>query len=204
MEKVDFKKSLKHLYAPNSKDFQVVDVPTMNYLMIDGHGNPNTAQAYKDAVETLYPVAYKLKFMSKAAGRDYVVPPLSGLWWADDMSSFTDADKDAWHWTMMLMTPDWISAEMFSDVLESVKAAKNPPAINKLRLESLSEGRCVQIMHLGSYDEEAPILAQLHEQWLPENGYTEVGKHHEIYLKDPRKTSAANLKTVLRQPVKKV
>ena len=204
MEKVDFKKSLKHLYAPNSKDFQVVDVPTMNYLMIDGHGNPNTAQAYKDAVETLYPVAYKLKFMSKAAGRDYVVPPLSGLWWADDMSSFTDADKDAWHWTMMLMTPDWISAEMFSDVLGSVKAAKNPPAINKLRLESLSEGRCVQIMHLGSYDEEAPILAQLHEQWLPENGYTEVGKHHEIYLKDPRKTSAANLKTVLRQPVKKV
>ena len=120
------------------------------------------------------------------------------------MSSFTDADKDAWHWTMMLMTPDWISAEMFSDVLESVKAAKNPPAINKLRLESLSEGRCVQIMHLGSYDEEAPILAQLHEQWLPENGYTEVGKHHEIYLKDPRKTSAAKLKTVLRQPVKKV
>ena len=203
MEKVDFKKTLKHLYAPKTKDFQVVDVPVMNYLMIDGQGNPNTAQAYEDALGTLYPVAYKLKFMSKANAKDYVVPPLSGLWWADDMSSFTSGDKDAWKWTMMIMTPDWISAEIFAEALESVKA-KNLPALDKLRLEPLTEGTCVQIMHLGSYADEAPTLARLHNEWLPENGYTETGKHHEIYLSDPRKTPAHKLKTVLRQPVKKV
>jgi len=203
MKKIDFKKTFKHLYALKTTDFQVVDVPTMNYLMIDGHGNPNTAQAYKDALGTLYPVAYKLKFLSKANSKDYVVPPLSGLWWADDMNSFTRDDKDAWKWTMMIMTPDWISTEMFTEALESVKA-KNLPALDKLRLESLTEGTCVQIMHLGSYADEAPTLARLHEEWLPENGYTETGKHHEIYLSEPRKTPAHKLKTVLRQPIKEV
>ena len=203
MTKTDFKKSLKHLYAPSSKDFQVINVPAMNYLMVDGKGNPNTAQAYKDALETLYAVAYKLKFMSKAQQKDYVVPPLEGLWWADDMNSFITNNKDAWQWTMMIMTPDWITRDMLTEALRIVKTSKDPPALEKLRLETLTEGTSVQIMHIGSYADEAPTLARLHKHWMPENGYQPTGKHHEIYISDPRKTPAEKLKTVLRQPIKK-
>ncbi len=204
MEKVDFKKSLKHLYAPSTKDFDVVDVPVMNYLMIDGHGDPNTAQEYEDALETLYAVAYKLKFVSKASAKDYVVPPLEGLWWAEDYGSFTRGDKGTWDWTMMIMVPDWIDRDVFNKALESVKSTKDLPSLDKLRLELLAEGGCAQIMHVGSYDDEAPTLARLHNEWLPKNGYREAGKHHEIYISDPRKVPSHKLKTVLRQPVEKV
>lgn len=204
MCKVDFKKTLKHLYAPSTTDFEIVEVPVMNYLMIDGHGNPNTAQEYKDALEAIYPVAYKLKFASKAQNRDYVVPPLEGLWWAEDMTSFAQRRKDDWDWTLMIMTPDWITRHQYDEATDTVRSVKNPAAIDKLRFETLAEGKCVQIMHVGSYDDEAPTLARLHDQWLPEHGLTETGKHHEIYISDPRKTAPEKLKTVLRQPVKNV
>lgn len=204
MSKVDFKKEFKELYNP-PKDFVLVDVPEMKFLMVDGHGDPNTAQEYRDAVEALYAVAYKQKFISKKKVReDYVVPPLEGLWWAEDMDTFTVArDKSQWDWTMMILTPDWITAEIFEDALQQVRKGKNPAMLDNIRLESYHEGLSVQIMHIGSYDDEGPTLARMHNEFIPENGYVMVGKHHEIYLSDPRRVAPEKLKTVLRQPVRK-
>jgi len=217
MTKIDFKKELKQLYRPSAKEFQVVEVPPMQFLMIDGQGDPNTAQEYQDAIETLYAMAYKLKFMSKKTlEKDYVVPPLEGLWGSPEMifsltditdegawiDKFKASDRDSWQWTMMIMQPDWVTAEMFLEAREQVRQGKNPVALDKIRLESYQEDLCVQILHIGPYAEEGPILAELHTRYLPENGFSEAGKHHEIYLSDPRKTAPEKLKTVLRQPVK--
>jgi hypothetical protein len=206
MTKIDFKKELKHLYRPSVKKFVVVDVPPMQYLMIDGHGDPNTAQEYQDALAALFPVAWQLKFMSKRElGKDYVVLPLEGLWWAEDMESFTSMrDKSQWDWTMMIMQPEWITREMFETVATQVEMEKGLPAISKLRLETYHEGLSVQIMHIGSYDDEGPTLDEMHHKFVPENGYEMVGKHHEIYLSDFRKVAPEKLKTVLRQPVRSV
>ena len=206
MAKTDYKKELKHLYQPARGSFSVVDVPPMSFLMADGHGDPNTAPAYKDAVEALYAVAYKVKFASKKElGRDYVVPPLEGLWWAEDMALFsTRRDKSTWDWTMMIMQPDWVTQDMVDDAVRQVSRSKDLPALDRLRLEAYHEGLAVQIMHVGSYDEEGPTIARMHEQYIPEHGYAPAGKHHEIYLSDPRRTAPEKLKTVLRQPVREV
>ena len=206
MSKIDFKKELKNLYRPSKKDFQVVDVPAMQFLMVDGHGDPNVAQEYQDALEALYPVAYKIKFISKKElERDYVVPPLEGLWWADDMDTFSiNRDKSAWDWTMMIMQPEWITGEMFDAARAVVDKQKDLPSLSKLRLESYHEGLSVQIMHIGSYDDEGPALSKMHTEFLPQNGLDMRGKHHEIYLSDPRKTAPDKLKTVLRQPVSRI
>jgi hypothetical protein len=204
MPKIDFKRELKHLYRPSAKEFVVVDVPPMKSLMIDGHGDPNTAQEYQDAVEALYAMSYKLKFMSKKElGKDYVVPPLEGLWWAEDMETFTTArDKSAWDWTMMIMQPEWITQEMVEEAVKQVEK-KDLPALSKLCLETYHEGLSVQILHIGSYDDEGPTIARMHA-FIDENGYEPAGKHHEIYLSDPRKVAPGKLKTVLRQPVRKI
>lgn len=200
--KIDFKKSLDSYQAKHG-EFRILDIPALNYLMIDGHGDPNSAQEYTDALESLYPVAYTLKFASKKEiGKDYVVPPLEGLWWAKDMKSFTDArDKSQWDWTMMIMTPEWITSEMFEAAVEKVRAKSNPASLGKIRLETLAEGMCVQTLHIGSYDDETPVLAELHHEFIPNNGFAMVKKHHEIYLGDPRKVAPEKLRTILRQPV---
>jgi hypothetical protein len=205
MGKTDFRKELKNLYTPSANEFSVVDVPPMRYLMVDGSGNPNTAQAYKDAVEVLYAVSYTLKFMSKIElCKDYVVPPLEGLWWADDLSAFMQGRKDEWHWIAMLMQPEWIPSAMIARSIEKASIKKTLPAQGLLREEILTEGISVQIMHVGTYAEEAPVLARMHNEYMPQNKLTFNGKHHEIYLSDPRKTSSNKLKTVLRQPVKRL
>ena len=206
MTKIDFKKEWKHLYSPPKTKFTIVDAPKMQFLMVDGHGDPNTAQEYQDAIEALYGVAYKMKFISKKTlQKDYVVPPLEGLWWAEDMVIFSTArDKSQWDWTMMIMAPDWITADIFANAAEQVRTAKNPVALDKVRLEHYHEGLSVQIMHIGSFDDEGPVLAEMHSEFIPDKGYFENGKHHEIYLSDFRKVSPEKLKTVLRQPVRKV
>jgi len=203
MSKIDFKKEHKDFYAPPKK-FVVVDIPEMQFLMVDGHGDPNTAQEYQDALEALYGVAYKLKFHSKKElEKDYVVPPLEGLWWAEDMDSFSiNRDKSQWDWTMMIMTPDWITTEMFDLAVEQVRKAKSPVSLDKVRLEKYHEGLSVQIMHHGPFDDEGPTLEKLHSEFIPDNGYVENGKHHEIYLSDFRRTAPEKLRTVLRQPVR--
>jgi hypothetical protein len=201
---LDFKRQLKHLYQPSAKEFVVVDVPPMQFLMIDGHGDPNTAQEYQDALEALYAVAYTLKFTSKKVlEMDYVVPPPEGLWWAEDMDVFTaSSDKGTWDWTMMIMQPEWVTQEMFEEAVAQVGKKKNPPALPRLRLEMYDEGLAVQIMHIGSYDAEGPTIARMHA-FIAEYGYEPAGKHHEIYLSDPRRTATEKMKTVLRQPMRK-
>ncbi|AKT42770.1 GyrI-like domain-containing protein [Chondromyces crocatus] len=199
---IDFKKTAD-AYQGKRGEFRFVEVPDMRYLMLDGHGDPNTSEAFRGAVETLYPVAYKVKFASKQKlGRDYVVPPLEGLWWAEDMATFTSArDKSQWSWTLMLMVPSWVHPEMVDIAIEQVRAKDQALRLDDLRLELLSEGRCVQTLHVGSFEDEGPVLAHLHEVFIPEQGLSRVGKHHEIYLSDFRKVAPEKQRTLLRQPV---
>lgn len=202
MPKIDLKKELKHLFQPSAKEAALVDVPEMNFLMIDGAGDPNTSQEYQDAIEALYAVAYTLKFMVKKRDPevDYVVPPLEGLWWAGEMDAFSMEDKDAWKWTAMIMQPEAVTQELVDEALQEVAQKKDPPALPKVRFESYPEGLSVQIMHIGPYSEEAPTIQKLHA-FAEEKGYQLRGKHHEIYLSDPRRTAPDRLKTVIRQPV---
>ncbi|NUS72104.1 MAG: hypothetical protein HOQ05_01725 [Corynebacteriales bacterium] len=201
-EKIDFKKQLD-CYQAKRNAFRVIEVPTLQYLMVDGHGDPNTSQEFADAAAALYPIAYKLKFASKKElGRDYVVMPLEGLWWSDNMDTFTSArDKSQWNWTLMIMLPDWIDAQMFDATVEKVAAADKPASLDKVRLQTLDEGTCVQTLHVGSYDDEAAILEQMHHQFIPAQNARMTGKHHEIYLSDFRKTAPEKLRTILRQPI---
>ncbi|MFC4223468.1 GyrI-like domain-containing protein [Lysinibacter cavernae] len=201
--KIDLKKELKRYFSAPAKDFELVELGPVAYLMIDGEGNPNTAPAYISAVEALYAASFTIKFASKKLlGRDYVVAPLEGLWTADDPASFTKGAKDDWRWTMMIMQPDWITADLAAEGIAAAKAKKKLDALDQLRFETLTEGLCAQILHTGSYDDEAPTLDRLHNEFMPANGLTFNGLHHEVYLGDPRKVAPEKLKTVLRQPVR--
>jgi len=205
MTKIDFKKTLE-AYRARKGHFELVEVPELNYLMIDGRGDPNTSPEFISAVEALFPLAYGLKFASKRDhDRDYAVMPLEGLWWADDHASFTSSrDKSQWHWTLMIMQPDWIDAAMFADAAARA-SAKNPAArVDEVRLEKLHEGLCAQTLHVGAYDDEAPVLAQMHDEFIPENNMRLAGTHHEIYFSDPRKGDPAKRRTLLRQPVQRL
>jgi hypothetical protein len=201
MAKINFRKTLKHLYAPSRSTFSVVDVPEMQFLMVDGQGDPNTSEDYQAAVEALYAVAYGVKFALKAdpATEDYTVPPLEGLWWTPDMAEFILTDKAAWHWTMMIMQPDWATQLAVDDA--KLKAARKKPlqALDLVRLAAYHEGPAAQILYVGAYDDEAPTIAALHT-FIHEEGYLLKGKHHEVYLSDPRRTSPERLRTVIRQP----
>lgn len=205
MSKIDFKSEYKSLYSAPRGDFTLVEVPPLSYLMVDGEGDPNTAPAYAEAVEALYSLSYTLKFMSKRAfGRDYVVGPLEGLWWSRDIADFTARRKDKWLWTMMILQPDWIEPAHLAAARAEVLMKKGSPGIERVRLERLEEGLCAQILHVGPYDAEGPVLKRLHEEWLPAHGLAETGHHHEIYLGDPRKVAAEKLRTILRQPVRRI
>lgn len=200
--KVDFKRRIQS-YKAVSGAFTQVRVPDLQFLMLDGHGDPNSSQVYKDALATLYPVAYKLKFFSKLElGRDYSVMPLEGLWWADDMESFTSSrDKSKWDWTMMIMAPDWITQEHVDAARTAVAAKGEAPALEQLKLATLKEGLSVQTLHIGPYDAEGPVLEKMHHGYIPEHSLRMTGRHHEIYLSDARRTPPEKLKTILRQPV---
>lgn len=200
MKKIDYKKDLKDLYNPSSKIVLLVDVPEMNFLMVDGKGDPNHSQEYAEAVEVLFQVSYALKFMVKKGtlSIDYGVMPLEGLWWAEDMSAFTAGDKSDWLWTMMIMQPEFVTKEMVEKAIQDVKKKKNPAAISKLRFEAYAEGKSAQIMHIGPFSDEGPTVEKVH-QFIDAIGKRR-GKHHEIYLTDIRKADPARWKTVIRQP----
>ncbi len=201
---IDFKKTFKGFYSAKTDQFTVVKLPSMNYLMVDGAGDPNTSPEYVEAIEALYSVSYALKFYSKnELAKDYVVPPLEGLWWADDMNTFITREKNAWQYTMMIMVPDWLTKAEVASAIDMVSSKKPGIHVERLRLAKLAEGLCVQTLHIGPYDDEGPVLAKLHSEWMPANGYEPTLKHHEIYLGDPRKTAPAKLKTILRQPIRK-
>ncbi|MFE2655458.1 GyrI-like domain-containing protein [Brevibacterium sp. NPDC059310] len=204
MDKIDLKKTLPS-YRARHGEFDVIEVPPRAYLMINGHGDPNTSPEFTSAVESLYPLAYALKFLSKRElGRDYVVPPLEGLWWAADMSAFTTArDKSAWDFTLMLLVPDWLDRAQVEEVAEAVERKSAPPRLRDVRFETLDEGTCVQTLHIGPFDAEAEVLARLHDEVIPDAGLTMTGRHHEIYLSDFRRTAPERLRTILRQPVRR-
>ncbi|MFC5928653.1 hypothetical protein D6T64_21795 [Cryobacterium melibiosiphilum] len=200
--KVDFKKQIATYTAPKGR-FEVVSVPATRFLMLDGHGDPNTSQAWADALTTIYPMAYALKFLSKnELGRDYTVMPLEALWWSEDMDSFTAArDKSRWDWTAMIMVPDWFSGEHIEAMRRAVEKKGGAPALNALRVDTLDEGLVVQTLHIGAYDDEGPVLEAMHNDFIPSQSLRMTGKHHEIYLSDARRTAPEKLRTILRQPV---
>ena len=200
MKKIDFKKELKHLYQPSAKAVVLVEVPPMKFLMIDGQGDPNTSSSYQEAVEALFSVAYAIKFkVKKTLAIDYGVPPLEGLWWADDMAKFSLDDKSAWKWTMMIMQPQFVSEALVRDTIAEVKKKKDLPALALLRFAPLHEGKCAQILHVGPFSAEGPTIARVHA-FIASLGKLS-GKHHEIYLSDIRKADPSKWKTVIRQPL---
>ncbi len=201
MKKLDLKKDLKHLYLPSAKEVTVVDVPAMYALMIDGAGDPNQSKAYTDAVEVLFAVSYTLKFMVKKGplAVDYGVMPLEGLWWADDMAKFSAADKSNWKWTMMIMQPEFVTAEMAKTAVAEAAAKKGLKAAGALRFENICEGKCAQMLHIGPFTTEGPTISKIHA-FIDAHGKLR-GKHHEIYLSDIRKADPAKWKTVIRQPM---
>lgn len=202
MQKIDLKKQLKHLYNPSLKQKTAVDVPKMNFLMIDGQGDPNTSEAYQNAVEALFAVSYALKFMIKKSeiAVDYTVMPLEGLWWVDDMTQFSLVDKDAWKWTSMIMQPEYMTEELFKEARIQIEKKKGLAALSEIRFEAFHEGQAAQIMYIGPYaEEEAPTIEKIHN-FIKEQGNNLRGRHHEIYLSDPRRTAPEKLKTIIRQP----
>ena len=202
MSKIDYKKELKHLYRPSAKKVEAVDVPRMNFLMIDGKGDPSTSQDFKDAIGVLYPLSYTLKFMIKKGeiGVDYGVLPLEGLWWADDMSSFVDDRREHWQWTLMIMQPELVTEQMVQEANAQVLKKKNPVSLPLVRFESFEEGKVAQILHVGPFSEEGPSVEKVHA-FIEESGSHRRGKHHEIYLSDIRRAAADNWKTIIRQPM---
>jgi hypothetical protein len=200
--KLDVKRTVDG-YQARRGVFRIVDLPDARYLMVDGSGDPNTSPEYASALETLYPTAYTVKSATRSElGTDFVVPPLEGLWWADDMDAFTRSrDKSRWSWTMMILVPDVVPSELVDAAIAAVRAKKRPPRIDDLRFETLSEGLVVQTLHLGSFDDEGPVLDRMHHGFIPDNGLSLTGRHHEIYFSDPRRTPPEKLRTILRQPV---
>jgi hypothetical protein len=202
MPATDFKRELKNLYQPSAKDFSIVDLPPMNYLMIDGRGDPNTSQEYVEAISALYSVAYTLKFDVKKTdpAADYSVMPLEGLWWSTDNTSFMKDERDQWQWTMMIMQPPVVTSAAVAAAMEAAGRKKPLRALPRMRLESLLEGLCAQILYFGPYKDEGPTILRLHD-FIRDHGYVLAGKHHEIYLGDPRRTEPSKLKTIIRQPM---
>lgn len=201
MKKIDYKKELKHLYAPSAKKIQFVDVPKLNYLTVSGKGRPE-GRDYQNALHALYPVAYKIKFwMKKHQSFDYVVPPLEGLWWADDLTDFVNENRDEWQWTMMIMQPEQVTQEIFNRSIEEVASKKQVPSdLRKVELVSFNEGKCAQILHLGPFSGEGPVIKRLHSA-INDEGFNLTGKHHEIYLSDMRRVQPEKYRTIIRQPM---
>ncbi|MFX1297771.1 MAG: GyrI-like domain-containing protein [Promethearchaeota archaeon] len=205
--KIDFKKKWKNLYNPPTKKVSIVELPEIQYLMVEGQGDPNTSQEFKDTYAIIFPVAYTLKFMSKTKGKDYVVMPPEALWWADNMNEFLEGNKDNWKWFSIMMIPDYITQEMFEEAIITVKekkADKLPTTFSKLRFEKYNEGKAAQIMHIGPYSEEHDNIMLIHSAIEDMGGHFDGKKwgqyHHEIYLSDPRRAKPERMKTVIRQP----
>ncbi len=211
-DKFDYKKEYKDLYLPPKKPM-VIEVPEMTFIAVDGQGDPNTCPAYRNALEMLYGLSWTIK-MSKMGGEkppgyfEYVVPPLEGLWWVDDtlFNGFNIKEKGRFCWTSMIRQPEFVNMETLEWACKRLSAKKMGLDLAAARLWTFQEGLCVQMMHIGSYDEEADSI-QLLERFTEEAGYTidisSKRRHHEIYLSDPRKCQKQNLKTVIRQPIKK-
>lgn len=202
MSKIDYKKELKTFYAASAKQPVIVDMPTLNYLTVDGIGNPNTSTEYKQAVEALFSLAYTIKFAIKKGPNaiDYGVMPLEGLWWMDDMTQFSVARKDEWKWTMMIMQPAIVTRTMVDAYKSELARKKELAALSKVKFTAFKEGKAAQMLHVGPFTEEGPTIDTLHA-FIAASGFKLAGKHHEIYLSDIRKAAPAKWKTIIRQPM---
>lgn len=204
MTKIDLRKELKHLYASPPGEFTLVDVPPLPFLMVDGKGDPNVSSAFEEAVQALYGMAYTLKFATKKElGVDYTVMGLEGLWWTEGAAEFDLQAREEWLWTLMILQPSLITAEMVETARAELARKKELPALSRLRFETYHEGLSVQTMYIGAYADEGPTIARMH-QFIHGQGYTFNGRHHEIYLGDPRRTAPEKLRTILRQPVRRI
>lgn len=211
MAKVDYKKQYKDIYFPSAKEPMIIDVPEMQFVMVDGVGAPEGEQ-YQDAVQALYGITFTIKMWPKkgktpAGYFEYVIPPLEGLWWMNNpdgtqMEGFMQEAREKWQWTSMIRQPEFVTAELFAEALAEIKEKKPNPKLDEARFETFIEGLCVQIMHIGPYSEEGPTIERMH-QYAHDQGYRLRDKHHEVYLGDPRKTDPKKLKTVLRHPIEK-
>jgi hypothetical protein len=201
-KKLDYKRELRELYGLQAGPPMIVDVPELSFLMVDGIGDPNTSRDYVESVEALFAVSYRVKFAVKrgAEGIDYGVMPLEGLWWVDDMSTFSLDDKSSWSWTAMIMQPEVVTDELVRRSILEASKKKPLPAATKLRLDRFGEGLAAQVLHIGPYGAEEPTIEGLHA-FIAEAGYRPSGKHHEIYLSDPSRAEPAKLRTIIRQPV---
>ena len=204
MAKIDLKKQYKDLYNTGKKSLNpfLIDVPSLSYLMIDGTGDPNNSERFQLATGALYATAYGIKFASKEDGRDFTVMGLEGLWWADDPTVFKLDTKEGWLWTLMILQPEWITAGVVDDALSAaVKKGKiDENLAGQVTFELLEEGKSAQILHLGPYADETPTIERLHG-FVESEGYELRGKHHEIYMSDPRRVAPEKMKTILRHPV---
>jgi hypothetical protein len=202
MQTIDFKKRLGALYSAPAKAPVIVEVPPLNFIMIDGAGDPNTSEEFRQAVEVLFSASYTLKFLIKKGplAIDYGVLPLEGVWWAEDMSAFTAGDKASWQWTLMIMQPEYVTPELFENALGQVRQKKDLPAAGQLRLETFHEGLSAQLLHVGPFSEEGPTIQRLH-RFIQDHGYRRRDKHREIYLSDLRRAAPEKLRTIIRQPI---
>jgi hypothetical protein len=193
----------EHLYKASPREPEIIRVPDIGFVMIDGHGDPNTSAEYADAIQALYSLSYTLKFaLKKELGLLYRVAPLEGLWWADNIAEFSQERKGDWSWTMMIAQPEDVTPERFEGAREDVGRKKDLPALPKTRLERFEEGPAAQILYIGPYSDEGPTIARLHA-FIREHGYSFEGsrqKHHEIYLSDPRRSAPERWRTIIRQP----
>lgn len=198
--KIDLKKTEKTYFSAPRDDFAPQTFQAYSYLMVDGQGSPGESPEYHAALKELYPLAYATKFFSKQElGRDYVVPPLEGLWWADDMDAYIEPGRrNEWRWTLMLMLPSWIEPSH----VKNARLKKSEMDLSSVRMGHLEEGLCLSKLHIGPFADEAPVPRRLHHKLIPESGYAFNGQHHEIYLSDPRCTAPEKLRTILRQPVR--
>ena len=200
-KKIDLRRQLKHLYSPSASEAQTVDVPRFKFIMIDGRGDPNGAK-FSEAISALYSLSYALKFtVRKEKAIDYPVMALEGLWWTDS-GVFDMAERNAWNWTAMIMQPEFVTPALFRRAMQEVRKKKDSKALGIARLEAFREGLSAQIMHIGPYSTEGPTIKRLHD-YIKEGGGQPKGKHHEIYLGDPRRAAPSRLRTILRQPFQK-
>jgi hypothetical protein len=203
MRKIDCRRELKELYAPSPKEVVMVNVPQMQFLMIDGIGDPNTSEEYQEAIEALFSVSYKVKFSVKKGkdAVDYAVMPLEGLWWVDDMGEFSIEDKSDWKWTAMIMQPGLVTEELIEAAVREVEKKKGLAALPRIRFETFEEGLSAQIMHIGPFSAEGPTIERIHN-FVVESGHELRGRHHEIYLSDFRRAKPEKMRTIIRQPMK--
>lgn len=204
MEKLDHKKIYSALYKAKAASPNVITVPKLNYLMLDGQGDPNTSPLFAASIEALYSLSYTLKFMVKKGDMqiNYSVMPLEGLWWVDNMANFSVELKDKWKWTLMIMQPDFITVNLVEEARKLAAAKKEGTRIDEVRLETMEEGLCAQVLHIGPFDTELPTIELLH-RFIEGGGYKFRGRHREIYLSDMRRTAKEKLRTIIRQPIDK-